>query len=173
MFYEKLKEERLKLNLDQADLAILLNVNKSIIQDWESGISMPDMANVIKLSEVLNVSLDYLLKDNKKDSDFSYYTVHNIEETKLIGNRYHAGAFVFLIVSLMGILTLFLITFLEPITYEGVNRTYKGFIAYCLSDNDFLAFAATTIIVLILAIIALFLPEQKLRNIFNKKSSKK
>jgi len=173
MFYEKLKEERLKLSLDQQDLAKMVGVNKTTIQDWESGLALPDMDNAVKLSDVLNVSLDYLLKDKNNNSDFSYYTIHNDEEPKKISNRYHAGAFIFLFVSLLVLITLFLISIIEPITYEGVNRTYKGFLAYCISDYDFLAFAITTVLVLILAIIALILPEQKLRNIFNKKSDKK
>ena len=62
MFYEKLIEERQKLNMSKEDLAKTMNVSKSTISKWESGMSMPDLENVLKLSEIFNVSTDYLLK---------------------------------------------------------------------------------------------------------------
>lgn len=173
MFYQKLKEERNKLALDQQDLAKLMNVSKETIQKWETGVSMPEMENAIKLSELFHVSLDYLLKEKQGDSDFSYYTVHVEEENKIINNRYHAGAMIFLILSFMVLVTLFIVSIIEPITYTTSTHTYTGFIAYCLSSVDFLALVVLMIIVLILAIIALILPEEKLHRLFHKKNVKK
>jgi transcriptional regulator with XRE-family HTH domain len=77
MFYEKLRELRKQNNYSQEELANLLDISRQSVSKWESGISMPDLENVIKISDLFGVSIDYLLKDRKSDSDFNYYTVHN------------------------------------------------------------------------------------------------
>ena len=51
-------------------LAETLKVSHQTVLKWESGISTPSIDNLLKLSEVLGVSLEYLLKGNQ-DDDFS------------------------------------------------------------------------------------------------------
>lgn len=63
-FEEKLLKLRKEKQLSQEQVANELLVSRQSISKWESGTSMPDIDNLIKLSEVFQVSLDYLLKDD-------------------------------------------------------------------------------------------------------------
>lgn len=60
IFGERLKEIRTEKHLTQADIAKLLNVSGNTIYAWETDKQEPSMATLLKLSEVLEVSLDYL-----------------------------------------------------------------------------------------------------------------
>ena len=56
-----LKELRENKNLNQQGLAILLNASQSTISFYETGERTPDVANLIKMSEIFDCSVDYLL----------------------------------------------------------------------------------------------------------------
>lgn len=60
-FNEILKKLRNRENLSQIELATRLNVNQYIISYWESGRSEPSIKQLIEISNVFNVPLDYLL----------------------------------------------------------------------------------------------------------------
>jgi len=59
-FGEKLQKIRKEKNMSQEQLAEQLNVSRQAISKWESG-AIPDINNVINISEFFNCSLDYLL----------------------------------------------------------------------------------------------------------------
>ena len=61
---ERLKELRNVKGLRQSDLAELLNVPRSTLATWETGKFNPDLKTIEKLSEILGVSIDYLLGKN-------------------------------------------------------------------------------------------------------------
>lgn len=61
-FSEKVQRLRKLNNLSQEQLAEKLNVSRQAISKWEMG-AMPDMDNVIKISNFFDCSLDYLLND--------------------------------------------------------------------------------------------------------------
>ncbi|MBO7668696.1 MAG: helix-turn-helix transcriptional regulator [Firmicutes bacterium] len=61
---DKIIELRKKNGWSQEELAEQLGVSRQSISKWESAQSVPDMARVIRLSELFGVSTDYLLKDN-------------------------------------------------------------------------------------------------------------
>jgi len=60
-FKIRLKELRTERNLSQVDLAKKLNMSKMAISHWESGHSEPSISQLIALSELFNVSVDYLI----------------------------------------------------------------------------------------------------------------
>ena len=60
-FGEKLSSLRKQANLTQNDLAEKLNVSRQAITKWESGIGLPDLDNIKKLSSIFNVKIDDLL----------------------------------------------------------------------------------------------------------------
>lgn len=60
IFGERLKEIRTERHLKQTDIAKLLNVSANTVYAWENDKQEPSMATLIKLSEILQVSLDYL-----------------------------------------------------------------------------------------------------------------
>ena len=63
-FSEKLYKLRREKTYSQDDLAELLDVSRQSISKWESGQSMPETSKIIQISNIFNVSIDELLKDN-------------------------------------------------------------------------------------------------------------
>lgn len=60
---DKLKEARKNAGLTQVELAEKLCVSRQAITKWESGKGIPDVENLKMISNVLNVSIDFLLDD--------------------------------------------------------------------------------------------------------------
>ncbi|MDT6980674.1 helix-turn-helix transcriptional regulator [Levilactobacillus zymae] len=72
-FPQQLKKLRKATNTTQDDLASQLFVTRQAISKWESGDSTPDLTNLIKLTDIFNVSLDTLVfgrdeQDSKVDT---------------------------------------------------------------------------------------------------------
>ena len=67
-FGEKLKEARKKAGLSQEQFAEKMNVSRSAIAKWETDKGMPDVNNLKVMSQLLNVSIDYLLDEDEKIS---------------------------------------------------------------------------------------------------------
>lgn len=53
----------------QEELAEKLGVSRQSVSKWESSMSMPDMDRILKLSQIFEVSTDYLLKDEIEEID--------------------------------------------------------------------------------------------------------
>ena len=60
---DKIVELRKKNAWSQEELAEKLEVSRQSISKWEGAQSVPDMARIIRMSELFGVSTDYLLKD--------------------------------------------------------------------------------------------------------------
>lgn len=60
---EKLSKLRKENNYTQEQLADVLGVSRQAISKWESNITYPETDKLIRMSELFNCSLDYLLKD--------------------------------------------------------------------------------------------------------------
>lgn len=75
---ELLKEARLQAGLTQEKVAEAIGVSRQSISNWENDKTYPDVINVIALSELYQVSLDYLLKGSKD------YMKHLDESTDIV-----------------------------------------------------------------------------------------
>ncbi|NMS90688.1 helix-turn-helix transcriptional regulator [Clostridioides difficile] len=64
---EKILKLRKSNNLSQENLAEQLNVSRQSISKWETGQSIPETEKLITLSEIFNVTIDYLLKPSEID----------------------------------------------------------------------------------------------------------
>ncbi|MGG0536496.1 helix-turn-helix domain-containing protein [Priestia aryabhattai] len=60
---QKLREEK---KMSREDLAGEMNVSRQAVYKWENNKGYPDIENLIKLSEVNNVTLDELIKGDQK-----------------------------------------------------------------------------------------------------------
>ena len=60
IFPERLKQLRQKKGLTQKDIADLVHVNRVTYTNWEKGKREPSFENLIKLADLLEVSLDWL-----------------------------------------------------------------------------------------------------------------
>lgn len=61
MFCDRLKKIRTQSGLSQLDLAKKLFVTQQAVARWESNKNTPNPETLIKISEILNVSVDYLV----------------------------------------------------------------------------------------------------------------
>ena len=68
MLNVNIKNARKAKSMTQDELAIRLNVTRQTISKWEKGLSIPDAEMLIKLSEVLDVTVSYLLGANTNES---------------------------------------------------------------------------------------------------------
>lgn len=69
MFNDRLKELRIKVGLKQSELGKKVGVSASTIGMYEQGRRSPDREMLIKLSNVFNVTLDYLVDNNNIKTD--------------------------------------------------------------------------------------------------------
>lgn len=65
-FNEKVKEIRKKQNFTQEQFAEKIFVSRNAVAKWESDRGYPDIQNLITISEVFEISLDELVKNDKK-----------------------------------------------------------------------------------------------------------
>lgn len=62
---DKLQVLRKSNGITQESLAESLNVSRQAVAKWESGMTYPDIMNLIQLSELFHITIDYLVKDNE------------------------------------------------------------------------------------------------------------
>ena len=67
MLKDKIKEERLKLELSQEENANEIFVSRVTISNWETGKTYPDIESLVLLSKLFSVSIDYLVKEEVND----------------------------------------------------------------------------------------------------------
>ena len=93
-----IKEARQKNSISQESLAEQLGVSRQTISSWETGKSYPDIVSVIKMSDIFNVSLDKMLKEDKN-------LVNNMQEkmNTVKSNRYIIFTILFAIIFFGGI----------------------------------------------------------------------
>ena len=91
MLGKKIKLYRESKNMTQGEIADILGVKSATISKYEAGTLEPNIESLKKLSELFEVSIDELLKEDK--FDISKINVLDIlreqKEMKLKGNLYH------------------------------------------------------------------------------------
>lgn len=63
---EKIREARKQTGLTQTQLAEKLCVSRQAITKWETNAGIPDIENIKSISRLLNISIDYLLDDDRQ-----------------------------------------------------------------------------------------------------------
>lgn len=66
MFFERVKELRTSLGLNQVEFGKKIGVTKQCISNWESGYIQPSVDMLRRIAETFSVSTDYLLGLNDK-----------------------------------------------------------------------------------------------------------
>ena len=61
---DKIIDLRKKNGWSQEELAEMLGVSRQSVSKWEGAQSVPDMARIVRMSEIFGVTTDYLLKDD-------------------------------------------------------------------------------------------------------------
>ncbi|MBO0452012.1 helix-turn-helix domain-containing protein [Candidatus Enterococcus murrayae] len=104
-----IKEKRTERNLTQEDLAQQFFVTRQLISKWENGKSYPDLKQVVQLSELFDISLEGLLKeDTGMVKDLSF----DIKQKRLF-----KGLILFLAVISVGVISIFSFFWWVDLTY--------------------------------------------------------
>lgn len=97
---QKLKDARVASGLTQEGAAEKINVSRQTISNWENEKTYPDIISVIKLSDIYSISLDDLLKGDKKMME------HLEEDTNIVKSN---KRLIFAIMANVFLLILFLL----------------------------------------------------------------
>lgn len=68
-FAERLKILRKQVKLTQAQIAEKLNISQQAYASWERGVKKPTQENLVKIAQVLDVTVDYLVGNSEEKSD--------------------------------------------------------------------------------------------------------
>lgn len=68
-FSERLKNLRKQAGFTQVDVANKLGISQQAYASWERGSKKPTQDNLVKIAQILNVSVDYLVGNLHETSD--------------------------------------------------------------------------------------------------------
>ncbi|MFS9225601.1 helix-turn-helix transcriptional regulator [Streptococcus parasanguinis] len=68
-FSERLKNLRKQAGFTQVDVANKLGISQQAYASWERGSKKPTQDNLVKIAQILNVSVDYLVGNLYETSD--------------------------------------------------------------------------------------------------------
>lgn len=81
-FGEQIKSIRQKEKLTQEQFAVKLNVSRQAVSNWENNKNLPDIGMLILISEVFQISLDYLIKGDNKMNNMTEKVIKDGSETR-------------------------------------------------------------------------------------------
>ncbi|QFG40482.1 helix-turn-helix domain-containing protein [Streptococcus mutans] len=120
---EKLKTARQQSHLTQEGVADLILVSRQTISNWENEKSYPDIVNLIKLSDLYQISLDTLLKDDGKMIEHLDKTTNAVKSNQKLQTfllSYLAMITCLLFLSLFFLKSYYFLLFLSIIMILGV-----------------------------------------------------
>lgn len=128
-FGDKLQYLRKTKGISQEELASHLNLSRQAISKWENNSSIPDVENIVKLSNIFDVPTDYLLKseveiaklDMKDDSSQKKLKVNSIGS-------------IFIVMGFIGVFIMGILSAIRPVNIIG-DREISGFPAYLISNE--------------------------------------
>ena len=68
-FSDRLKDLRRQAGLTQVDVAEKLGISQPAYASWERGVKKPTQENLVKIAQILNVSVDYLVGNSEEKLD--------------------------------------------------------------------------------------------------------
>ena len=79
-FAEKLKSIRKQVGMSQELLAEKIGVSRQAVTKWETGAGIPDIENMISISNLFNISIDELICNERTTLKTSEYLFESITE---------------------------------------------------------------------------------------------
>ncbi len=105
----KIRDARLAAGLTQEKAAEALRVSRQTISNWETGKTYPDIGSVVRMSDLYDISLDRLLKEEKTMST-STYVDYLGQSTDVVKSKNTLSRLI-LIIAYLGIWALGLVVF--------------------------------------------------------------
>lgn len=84
---DKLSKLRKENNCTQEQLTDVLGVSRQAVSKWESNITYPETNKLIRMSELFNCSLDYLLKDTEETDSKNQFNEQSLFFRKRLRER--------------------------------------------------------------------------------------
>lgn len=103
----KIKNARIRADFTQEQAAEAIGVSRQTISNWENEKTYPDIISVVKMSDLYDISLDHLLKEEQPMSDYLDYLE---ESTNTVKSKNKLFALI-LIATYLGIWAFSLISF--------------------------------------------------------------
>lgn len=88
MLNENIKALRKAKGLSQEELAIKLNVVRQTVSKWEKGLSVPDAGMVIQIAEVLDTTVNVLLREEIPKSEEPDFTKALATKLEVLNEHY-------------------------------------------------------------------------------------
>ncbi len=110
---ERLQELRKRSGYSQEQVAEMLGLSRQAISKWESGQGKPEIDNIVKLTEIYNVSADYILLGTEKASV-------TVSEKKELSHEYKKAIGIIAIIAATAIVTVLFITALGLLSRLGI-----------------------------------------------------
>ena len=82
---EKIRNCRKQEGISQEKMAELIGVSRQAITKWENGTGTPDIANLVAIAELFQISLDELLLNEKREKKQSGYLYESSTEYDIDG----------------------------------------------------------------------------------------
>lgn len=105
----KIKEARLVAQLTQEQAAEALGVSRQTMSNWENDKTYPDIVSIIKMSDLYDVSLDRLLKENEGTTTSNY--IDYLKESTNVVKGKEKSSKIILIATYLGIWTFAVLIF--------------------------------------------------------------
>ena len=141
---EKLYNLRRKQGLSQESLAEKLNCSRQVISKWENGTTTPDAEMLQKYSDLFNVSIDYLVKENIEEPTIVRPIEKNDPNKKLLGA-------LGLVISLLGCVSLIVFGVISVFSSKTADKIAQS--SVIVVDGTFIAMLVSVLFVILGAII--------------------
>ena len=82
---EQIRNCRKQAGISQEKMAEMIGVSRQAITKWENGTGTPDIANLVAIAELFQISLDELLLNEKREKKQSEYLYESITEYDIDG----------------------------------------------------------------------------------------
>lgn len=114
---KNIAELRQSKGVTQLELAEKLNYSDKAVSKWERGESMPDISVLVEISELFDVSLDYLIRENHQED-----TINNSKNKHI----YSRG----IITSVSILLVWFIAVFIFVVIALATDRLEAGWLSF-------------------------------------------
>jgi transcriptional regulator with XRE-family HTH domain len=132
---EKIQNLRKEKNLSQEELGEKLDVSRQSVSKWESGVAMPEIEKLIMLSEIFEVTTDYLLKEGEAANNQERFAKEEMPAYKIKRLSFDLKCFtVITMFALVGMIGQLLLLFFSTIPYSnwGLKSGLWGCVALFL-----------------------------------------
>lgn len=163
---EKIQGLRKQQNISQEQLAQMLDVSRQSISKWESDQSVPEIDKIVRLSDIFEVSTDYLLKDIPHEQASKTTVVSNHTPVSPNKKAFITAGTVCTIFSIVSIFGMWILSKIYPVTMMMYGRQVAGLNSF-LKSHELLWFFILCCVVALAGIV--ILPFLRKANVKNKR----